>query len=260
MGSPDILSLPSQQETSFIEGLFRHTWLYPDNIGADARHLNHDRLKISCIIKIKNEWLFNEYQNTLRKMDNIDLPHLPYPVRTTNFRRKYGSIMNINPRKEALLFHGTKEDNIDNISNFGFSLQLAKAGLYGKMIYFSDSCQKADQYADDINNRKRGELPMILTRVALGKSKLFSSYPYGDRVDSQIGGRAIDNGKRFYEFMIKRDYQCYPQYIIWYTRIKDRHRNLRLHIPRPIRFGGSPHILRHRMVYEDGHLIEEIEL
>ena len=209
----------SRDVVQFVKGLFNHTWLHGDNMGRDAVGLHHSGLHVKLIKEVNNIPLLQTYEQKLSRMPAISLPHLPYSIRTTNFRRRYGQIMGIDPQKEVLLFHGTKLENIDKIVEEGFSLRHAKDGLYDRNIYFTDCCQKADQYSDDKRNRSNGQhLAMILARVALGSTRKYSAMS-GVRCDSQIGGTALDDTKRFYEFMLSDADQCYPAYVITYKRI-----------------------------------------
>ena len=128
--------------------------------------------------------------------------------------------MTIDETREVLLFHGTKPENIDSITTNGFSLQSANYGLYGAKLYFTDSCQKLDQYADRKYARANDEteLTMILARVSLGNSALYSDYDERWH-NSCIGGKANTNHMRFYEFMICNEEQCFPEYVIYYKRV-----------------------------------------
>ena len=209
----------SSKKFDFICKLCSHTWLYNDNAGRDARNLNHRTIKITNIKTVENSTLWKKYINKRNRMPNIDLPKLPFPVRTTNYRRGYSYTMEIDSHKEYLLFHGTKTNNIDSITRNGFSLTKANDGLYGRNIYFSDSCQKADQYTDYKHSRSDGQdLMIILARVALGNSAKHSEFD-PSKQDSSIGGTAETSFMRFYEFMIGNEEQCFPEYVIYYNRI-----------------------------------------
>ena len=210
---------PTSKKYDFICKLCSHTWLYKDNVGRDARNLNHKAIQITNIKTVENDTLWNKYITKRSSMTSIHLPRLPFPVRTTNYRRAYSNIMDISSQKELLLFHGTRADNIDSIVKNGFSLGKAHDGLYGRKIYFSDSCQKADQYTDYKHSRSDGkELTIILARVTIGNSAKHSDFLEYVH-DSCIGGTAEDEYMRFYEFMIGNEEQCFPEYVIYYNRI-----------------------------------------
>ena len=56
---------------------------------------------------------------------------------------------------EVLLLHGTKPENLYSILFQGLDVGLARKGLYGRGLYFSDAAGKIDQYvAIDEEDRK----------------------------------------------------------------------------------------------------------
>ena len=205
------------KEKRFIEGLLKHTWIYGTNWGPIKQDYNS--LKVTKIQKIKSPWLWQRYQNTVESMSVMKLPTLPYTIRTTTFKKNYQDIMDLDRAKEVILFHGTKVANIDSISQNGFSMEHAKnGGIYGKSLYFTDCCQKADQYTDKSGN---SELAMFIVRVALGRVRLYSkNNENNESYDSVVGGKAVKNTMPFYEFMLTNEKQCYPEYVVYYERVK----------------------------------------
>ena len=111
-----------------------------------------------------------------------------------------------------LLFHGTKQLNVDSIRRNGLQIEYTNRGLFGRGIYFSDSAQKADQYADDPFGRSTSTLYMFVARVQLGRAALNQQ---DATCDSVLGG--LD--KRFREFVVFKNSQCLPIYLIEYERV-----------------------------------------
>lgn len=50
---------------------------------------------------------------------------------------------------EYLLFHGTKQNMLQSISNHGLDSRLSANAMFGSGVYFAESSTKADQYAGD---------------------------------------------------------------------------------------------------------------
>eukprot|EP00435_Cladocopium_sp_Y103_P065565 s203_g27.t1 len=67
---------------------------------------------------------------------------------------------------EVLLIHGTTQDKVDQIANFGFDERLAREnGLYGQGVYFTDQSCKSFQYS---GAKKQNAGCLIIARVILG--------------------------------------------------------------------------------------------
>ena len=124
-----------------IKGLLRHTWLYNNNMGKDAINLTHGYIEANKIVKLYNSMLLDRYEEKLGEISDIELPALDFAIRTTNYRRRYADITEIDRDKETLLFHGTRFNNIESIKSSGLSLDYAREGLYGNNMYLTDCCQ-----------------------------------------------------------------------------------------------------------------------
>jgi len=132
---------------------------------------------------------------------------------------------------ECYLWHGTGPNQVQNISKTGFDLQQAGSGrgsLFGRGLYFAESCLKADEYA----KKDQKELfPLILCRVTLGnvnycdvedpvairESLRRSCRASTDFYHSVLGDREKTR-KTFREFVIFDESQVFPEYIVWYRR------------------------------------------
>ena len=127
---------------------------------------------------------------------------------------------------EAYLFHGTKLRNIISIIENGFIIDPKSEGLFGTGLYLAESSQKADQYADEVDDRRTTFLPMFVVRTSLGKVAVYdkerlnqsrtSVEQNGDSEDDTI---VAGENKRFREFIKKDSTQCYPEFLIFYDRI-----------------------------------------
>jgi hypothetical protein len=138
--------------------------------------------------------------------------------------REFSENAELNPDiNEFMLFHGTSIENAARITGASFKLGHARQGAYGKGIYFADNPMKSDQYAATKHDDALGPIHvMLLCRVACGKVLEVNST--GDYEDRIIGSDASDdsvNGTNFFhnEFIIFREEQCYPEFVILYQKV-----------------------------------------
>ena len=134
----------------------------------------------------------------------------------------------IDPLKnEYFLWHGTKPEAAEAITNSDFRVDLAgsHAGtLYGRGVYFAECCSKSDEYTEQDS---RGLRPIILCRVTCGLIN------YTDEVHPNVDDlvRSCTRGEyhcvlgdrekcrnTFREFIVYDNDQAYPEYIVWYRR------------------------------------------
>lgn len=119
---------------------------------------------------------------------------------------------------EFRLFHGTVIENAASIVGESFKLHHASQGAFGPGVYFADHPDKSDSYA-----RSGGGLSaMLLSRVVLGNVRAVQRT--GDHKSSVVeAGSAVDSvlGTCFTrpEYIIYREEQCYPEYVILYRRL-----------------------------------------
>lgn len=137
--------------------------------GADARNLNHKRLRVQKVEIIENLDLFKIYnmkrcemlKNSLNDKRGFPrkLEKIPRCEGIQNVTRK-GEIMtekDISKRltkdiipelNEVYLFHGTKKEFVANIISKGVDPKLGSdEGMFGRGVYCCESSTKADQYA-----------------------------------------------------------------------------------------------------------------
>ena len=91
---------------------------------------------------------------------------------------------------EVYLFHGTKKRFARQIIEEGLDTRKSRDGLYGRGIYLTESSQKADQYSDTPNKRRRKDLTMFVVRTRLGSVKEWNKPgPYIDEEDEGVEGK-----------------------------------------------------------------------
>jgi len=128
---------------------------------------------------------------------------------------------------EFYLMHGTKPSAAESIAQSDFLVSLAgsHAGtLYGKGVYFAESCTKGDEYA---SRYESSSYCILLCRVILGKV-FYTDAVKPDREaitsacctekthDSCLGDREKCRGT-FREFIVYEADAIYPECIIYYT-------------------------------------------
>lgn len=128
---------------------------------------------------------------------------------------------------EYYLFHGTRPESAQSITEGDFRLDLAgsNAGtLYGRGVYFSESTGKSDEYATE---DPRGWCCMLVCRVTLGRL-LYTDEEYPDTnalvrhctrgtYHSVLGDREKIRST-FREMIVFDTDQAYPEFLIWYSR------------------------------------------
>ena len=131
---------------------------------------------------------------------------------------------------EVYLWHGTQVRTGLKIVQDDFSLNFAGSGagtMYGKGLYFTESCTKADEYAlDEPGGHYDGVRGLLLCRVCLGsfhytldrEPSAVDKYTQGE-CDSTIGDRA--KAVNTYREMVVYDRdQVYPEYLVLYERLQ----------------------------------------
>ncbi|XP_059149960.1 uncharacterized protein LOC131936880 [Physella acuta] len=117
--------------------------------------------------------------------------------------------------KERALFHGTKKENIDLICQEGFDMRVptANGDVFGKGIYFSPWSRYSKMYTGGCEQ-------MIIARVLCGNSTLGSSEMTRPPKDSsgRFYDTTVDNLDRPLKFCVFDNSQCYPAYVIDYSK------------------------------------------
>eukprot|EP00931_Biecheleriopsis_adriatica_P059500 TRINITY_DN3560_c0_g1_i4.p1 TRINITY_DN3560_c0_g1~~TRINITY_DN3560_c0_g1_i4.p1 ORF type:complete len:1666 (+),score=300.28 TRINITY_DN3560_c0_g1_i4:61-4998(+) len=130
---------------------------------------------------------------------------------------------------EAYLFHGTQVRKGLTIAQEDFSLSFAGSGagtMYGKGLYFTESCTKADEYArTEKHGHYAGVHAMLLCRVCIGtyhyttdREPSAIDHCTSGATDSTIGDRAKAVGT-YREIVVYDSDQVYPEYLVIYKRL-----------------------------------------
>ena len=237
--------------------------------GVDARNLRHSGMKIRAIFKVKNPQQWNPYKEKRMELEKEfcdelikkkilteedDVMH--YKAEKDNELQDRSSSRDVEKnesegiplivplddrletyyntqleKNETYLFHGTKVENLKSIIENGFDYErFARTGLYGRGIYLAESSEKADQYADFVNRRRRTDLTVIIVRTLLGSVRAHheeSAIDLEDECSSDSDGgsnvRTCNSfvtalNKRFREFVLHDRHQTFPEFIVLYDR------------------------------------------
>lgn len=192
--------------------------------------------RVTAVHRVENMNLWRNYQNFRRSLQD-------------RLRENVTAIEQLQPRvahmlsadrildasiNEFLLFHGTTHETANMIANTGFDERQSRLqGLYGAGTYFADAMCKASQYARESN--AQGEYCMLYCRVAMGASfcthgrHINERRPPANPSDPRGVGIPFDSifaesgvarqGEQLHnEFVCFRDYQIYPEYIVYFKR------------------------------------------
>lgn len=195
-----------------------------------------EKYKVVKAIKVFNGRSYKGYSSRLHVIesecevgDATHRSHSPPDLLTQLPGEKLAVALDVPPLHtgglEAFLFHGTKPAGARGIALEDFDLKFARDGLFGRGIYFAESCSKSDEYtAED----KDGARPLLLCRVTLGRMKYCDERNPDKRelenactsggFHSVLGDRRkVHNTYR--EFILYDPLQAYTHFVIWYKRL-----------------------------------------
>jgi len=186
------------------------------------------------VMQVENEQSWTEYvirQEEIRlqmasKGKARPKPYLPVATQAALHEQLPGPLLD-DSVSEVFLFHGTNPIAVEKITSDNFSVNFAgstNGTLYGRGLYFSEHCTKADEYAtpDDA-----GLHTMLICRVTLG-NVLYTADPEPDarlcedtcmrgQKHSVLGDR-IRCRDTFREFVVFDEAQIYANFVVQYKR------------------------------------------
>jgi len=159
---------------------------------------NYEVLNIQCL---QNRFLWQMYQTK---------------------RKCFSETLGPNGINERYLWHGSSQDIISKICVQGFLRDFSTTTLHGRGIYFAKDCEYSIQtrYAQPDKNKIQ---QVLLCRVLLGQScQGISSYKMPpSKPNSDIHYESmIDNIYNPSIFVISKDYQAYPEFIITFRKLE----------------------------------------
>mmetsp|Transcript_10723 Transcript_10723/g.16115 ORF Transcript_10723/g.16115 Transcript_10723/m.16115 type:complete len:328 (-) Transcript_10723:159-1142(-) len=167
-------------------------------------------VKIQTIYSVQNEFLFALYQA---------------------HRTAYNKLLGRNTLNEKYLWHGTDEATAEKICQQGFLRDFNRRSAFGSGVYFSNNIKTALQYAP-VNND--GFQCLLLSRVIVGESCVgYQSYkvPPCKPNTLQQYESMVDNVYSPSVFVITKDNQCYPEFMVKFGESSRVHIK---HVPRCI--------------------------
>ncbi|CAL1527166.1 unnamed protein product [Lymnaea stagnalis] len=245
-----------------IVELFEKTWdSTHSGLGRDAKGLvSNAGCEVLNVERIENPLLFEPYAQTRKNLfakyaemgkmcDDLSTTLPRGQIRTTELLSSTLKDQLYHEVNEHYLFHGTKSNLIDALTQHGPDPKLCTNAMLGSGVYLAEASIKSDQYADPKNNRSPAgeELKMLLMRVLLGNTYVINrDHPRVQRgqgftplkrppcaqcqsdVCSDVGHHHCDSVTLdsvltdtrilFREFVVYDMSRCYPEYIITYKR------------------------------------------
>ncbi|KAH9494573.1 hypothetical protein Btru_019888 [Bulinus truncatus] len=216
--------------------------------GNNAGDLVFNEIDIVDIKRVQNMKLFGKYQTARRELlrktaesnklcQDIDtITNSTGGVLTTKHLCDFMKQELITEINEHYLFHGTREDLVETLTNRGLDYRVSSPKCrFGKGIYMAESFSKADSYTEDARSALKGtELYMLLVRSLLGNVCRLADDNYDlcrapcklcrsdrcicqkqDLYDSVMG----DKKRKFRQFVVYSNNQCYHEYLITYKRM-----------------------------------------
>jgi hypothetical protein len=191
-------------------------------------------LIVEAVVHVENAEM---YLNYMARRETVQNEFKAKPIKSPEWRhpetRRVSVLGGRDPVdysfNECWLWHGCSEAAASGITDSAFDLAKAGNGLFGRGLYFGESCMKADEYT---GTDARGLCPLLLCRVLLGRGNYCNAKdPIAIRAElenscvpakggdfhSVIGDREPIRGT-FREFVIFNDDQVLPEYIVWYRR------------------------------------------
>ncbi|CAL1535023.1 unnamed protein product [Lymnaea stagnalis] len=225
--------------------------------GNDAAGINYSSLKVLDVKRVENAEMFERYRVQRKRLfDKMVRKGKICPdigkLKGSKGRVCTTELLSDSMKKELYyevnehyLFHGTKSDTIEALIHNGLDPRLSnEATMFGKGIYAAERATKSDQYTDSKQQRTPNgtKLTLILTRMLLGNvflcddkhksvqskgSKKLSRPPCMSCLedfckcrDQTLFDSVMGDGKwLFREFVVYESSQCYPEYVITYTRV-----------------------------------------
>jgi len=235
----DALLLSRVQQ--MINATYRGWGCHNPPVTRDRKNPLATSLKVQQVIHVEN---VENYLNYMARRDQVvsRFRRLPLAEQKTDWHVKTTKVSMCgtphhasepvnNAVNEYWMWHGTSKEGVKAITDTDFDIGLAGSGsgcLYGRGLYFAESCMKADEYA---KTDHRGYSPLLLCRVILGriyycdledpwteKRRLENLCKTGGEYHCVLGDREKVRGT-FREFVIYDNAQVYPEYIVWYSRV-----------------------------------------
>jgi hypothetical protein len=195
-------------------------------------------LRVTSIKRIENSELWKTYANRVYNT-GLQRKHVSWIAKISTagdvVTRAPGSKLPGALKKEineVYLWHGTSPHGASGISKTGFKLSLSgdNAGsMFGKGIYLAEHSSKSDEYATDGTDEVyKHQFCLLLCRVVVGE--MFHIMQGGSTIhdvidaamrsgtfDAVLGDRQASVGT-YREFVVFREDQVYPEYMVLYER------------------------------------------
>lgn len=173
---------PSSKEYKDVERMFQTT---------------AKEFRILKIERIQNRSLYQSYMARKHKMDN--------DAKGSNERR---------------LFHGTDGQNVNKILSQGFNRSLCgvHGTRYGRGVYFARDAKYSVNYAGSGKARYMFLAKVLVGQYCFGKPLFVEPPAIHPSMPEVLYDSVVDNEINPSIFVVFRDNQCYPEYLITFAQ------------------------------------------
>lgn len=223
----------ADEEQDIIQELMTATYKDIPTRDREGRMARHFEVLDVKRIEASNQWkpYANRVHNLKLKRRNakpIEEISQGGPIETSEVSSRLPARLN-KEINEAYFWHGSSPAGINGIVGSGFRLAFANCTLFHTGLYFAEASTKSDEYAREGTRYPHGEVcAVLLCRVAMGQPALFlqggddernniEEMVGSDQFDSVLGDREACVGT-YREFIVYREDQCYPEYLVFYRR------------------------------------------
>jgi hypothetical protein len=222
------VDLTDEMKTNVEQFFQKSQELYPEFKGSE-------KYNVLSVKRLENPSLWKQYalqrhwigQNTPKDFKGELMKYGP--------RAQWSETLMDKKSNEILLFHGTKQCNVNSIVGMGFDERAFELnGPFGAGIYFADSVDKSFQHCDKPASATNRSYFLFIARVVLGlpfvalapRNKEYRAPPLPDQpsrfYNSVIAVTTETHPaahlKTFREFVVYDRHQSYPELLVEFTR------------------------------------------
>jgi hypothetical protein len=205
---------------------------------SDQKLYNVDRNcpEFSFVEKLFMETMRNYRNSTITRVERVEneMQHATYTLQKKNIAMDITKARDtvscgMEDRFVKWLFHGTKQQTINNIVNAQMAGYLpmlagtAVGAIWGDGTYFARDAKYSHDYTEPKNDAitKQSQRKMLLNRVIVGEwvkgAEGLKLYPLAKGQEWRRCNSLVNDEKDPSIFVIQHSYQAYPAYVITYT-------------------------------------------
>lgn len=228
-GKSSKVRIPCAELEPAIMRLLQGHAVHPQGCSGRDGNFDISRVRKLKIWRVENKVLWRQYLNKAEELyevhKHLGIEHRPLKPPVPSMTNDpalppaipWGSNLD-GGLNEALLWHGTAEQNIEIIAKAGMDERVCNlGGMFGAGLYFAQDSCKSGQYA---MRGARGTNWFLLCRVLLGNihrttAAMVNARRAPDKYDSVVFDPPPGGHVGFHRELVVYDrYQVYPEYII----------------------------------------------